>query len=146
EKPVDNTYRYVVIEDGVNIRKSPTTASSILGKYQKGQVLQAKKELSNGWLQIKFNGETAYVSMDYVKKQKKAQNPLEESDIHAYNYFVDTTTLNVRMAPSITAKIIDQVYRGQQLDVTKEIYGWYEIEYEGTTAYVSVGYIRIERK
>lgn len=149
EKPAEKTDVYVVTTDGLNVREKASTSSKRLGQYNKGDRVDAVKELSSGWLQINYKGETAFVSMDYVKKEKQtdATPPQEEEgSLYDYHYYVTATTLNVRIAPSTSAMVIDRVYRNNQVKVVKESYGWYEIEHKGTTAYVSSGYIEKRRK
>jgi uncharacterized YkwD family protein len=50
----------------LNVRSMPSTSGAIRGTLVKNQVVPVTQVLSNGWVQIVFNGKTAYVSGKYV--------------------------------------------------------------------------------
>lgn len=52
-----------------------------------------------------------------------------------------TTAVNVRSAPSTSAKIVGDLYRGQTVTATAEAKGWTTITYKGKPAYVSSAYL-----
>ncbi len=49
----------------LNIRKEPSTDSEILGRFDTGAVVDVVS-VSDGWAQIRYQGETAYVSAQYI--------------------------------------------------------------------------------
>ena len=67
-------------------------------------------------------------------------------DINA-DYYITASELMVRTDFSVDASIIGTLYRGEQVRVLGEVtkggqdYGWYKIQYQGSTAYVSDQYV-----
>lgn len=69
----------VVAIDNCNIRTEPNTDSdeNIIGSLYVGDTATKTGETDDGWTIIDFNGETAYVSSDYVTTPEEAQQMLE---------------------------------------------------------------------
>lgn len=68
--------------DGVNVRSSYSTSSSVLGSLSKNESLKrtgVAKKAVNGitWSKVKYNGQTAYVSSSYLTKTKPATTSTE---------------------------------------------------------------------
>lgn len=49
----------------LNVRREPTTEGELLGQLVYGMAVEVL-ETANGWCRIEYQGETAYISMDYV--------------------------------------------------------------------------------
>ncbi len=57
---------YVCVASSLNVRSAPTTASSVIGSISYGSTVTVIS--GNGsWAQINYNGNTGYVSMDYLE-------------------------------------------------------------------------------
>lgn len=56
----------VATASDINIRKSASADGTKIGTAQEGDQFQLVEELSDGWTEILFNGQTAYVKSDYV--------------------------------------------------------------------------------
>lgn len=55
---------------------------------------------------------------------------------------VDATTLNVRVAPSMGAGVMGQLYNGQQINIITKTGGqWFKIDYNGAIGYVHADYV-----
>ena len=68
--------KYIVTtqSSNLNVRKEPNTTCAIVGKLAKGTEVDVDS-IENGWGKISFNGETAYVSADYITiKEVKASD------------------------------------------------------------------------
>lgn len=68
--------------DGVNVRSSYSTSSSVLGSLSKNESLKrtgVAKKAVNGitWSKVKYNGKTAYVSSAYLTKTKPVTTSTE---------------------------------------------------------------------
>lgn len=61
------TTQYRVIASELNIRKSPTMASPVVGLLKRGQTVQVFK-ISDGWAHIKSTSRTVFVNAKYIKK------------------------------------------------------------------------------
>ena len=56
----------IVDTDYLNVRVEPLASSTKLGILTEGQVIEVI-EISDGWCKIKYNGQVAYVSAEFVK-------------------------------------------------------------------------------
>lgn len=116
---------HTVEADSLRVRTGPSTSNGILGLVTEGQNLQVTGE-QQGWYEIDYNGQTAYVSKDYVSTT---------------SYTVTVSSLRVRIGPSNSHTVIGHVQKGQEVTVVSELEHWYKINYNGQTAYVSKDYI-----
>jgi uncharacterized protein YvpB len=124
---------YTVTATNLNVRSGAGTSHSKIGSLPKGSSVQVVHKLSNGWYQISYKGSTAYVSGQYVK----------ESGSTTSAYTVTASLLNVRSGPGTNHSRIGQVKQGTTLQVIQRMSnGWYQISYNGKTAYVSGDYVR----
>ena len=58
----------VTADSGLNIRAEASTDGEILGLAENGQRLALMLEdPQNGWYQVQYNGQTAFVSADYAE-------------------------------------------------------------------------------
>ncbi len=64
----------------LNLRAEPTTNADKLDKVSQGEVLEVIATLSEGWTEVLYNGQTAYVSSDFVKVMDEDDLP-DLSDI-----------------------------------------------------------------
>jgi spore germination cell wall hydrolase CwlJ-like protein/SH3-like domain-containing protein len=55
-----------ILEDSIRVRKSPSTDAGVWGLAEKDEVYNAN-QVVDGWAEINFEGETGYVSTDFVK-------------------------------------------------------------------------------
>ena len=55
-----------VTADDVNVRKSASSEGTRIGTAQAGDQYQLVEELSDGWTEIIYNGQTGYIKSDYV--------------------------------------------------------------------------------
>ena len=55
-----------ITADDINIRKSASTDGTKIGTAQSGDRYQLVEQLDDGWTEIIYNGQTAYVKSDYV--------------------------------------------------------------------------------
>lgn len=53
----------------VNIRRRPSTKSSVIGKLEKGMSIQMVGKKS-GWCSVKYKGRTSYISAKYLKTRR----------------------------------------------------------------------------
>ena len=91
---------YVEATTDVNIRKESNTDSEILNTLNKGQKLETTRLLDNGWYEVIYNGEKAFIIKEYVKEitEEKISNPFNkivmfngESNIYSKdNKIIDT--------------------------------------------------------
>ncbi len=117
----------------VNFRTGPSTSSDVIEKLSEGVEVELVST-ENGWCQIIYNGQTGYVSADYVCVDGEA--------VQNSRGIVIGSCVNVRSGPSTNYDIVMKVYAGAILDLLDEKDGWYSISYNGKTGYISNDYVR----
>lgn len=129
--PETSTHNFTVQADILHVRTGPSTTDKILGHVMQGDAVKVLGEVQ-GWYQVQYNGQTAYVSKDFVKES--AAKP--DND-----YKVTVSSLRVRTGPSTNHDVIGGLSRGEVVEILGEVQDWYKISYEGQTAYVSKDYV-----
>lgn len=69
----EKNYR-VISPTNLNIRKSASISSEILGTLQSGQEIEVKS-VNNGWAKVKFEGKNGYVLSEYITPIQGAYSP-----------------------------------------------------------------------
>ncbi|MFC5773098.1 C40 family peptidase [Ectobacillus antri] len=113
--------------DSLRVRTGPSTSHGVIDLVNSGQSLQITGE-TDDWYQVDYNGQTAYVSKDFVVKTTP-------------QYTVNVSSLRVRTGPSTNHSIIGSLSKGQEIEVLGEALDWYKISYNGQTGYVSKDFI-----
>lgn len=77
----ESTVWLEALSDGINIRKSSSADGTRIGSAAAGDRFQLVEELDDGWSEIIFNGQSAYVKSEYFTKvqSEEAQTETEES-------------------------------------------------------------------
>lgn len=145
------TGTYTVNVSSLNVRTGPSTSHTVLGSVNKGKTVQVVGEVQD-WFKINFNGGTGYVSKDFVTKggsavsnetQKPTTNNNNTTTVQTGgSYVVNTGALKVRTGPATYNAVIGGVTQGKVLNVTGAENGWYKINHNGRTGYVSADYVK----
>ncbi len=147
------------IAEDVNVRTSPSTSASILGKAKKGQVFVTSGKTGD-WYIIKFNNATGYIHKDFMQGSllqylpsltvpiastattAQAQIKSGSSNIYAV---VNATSLNLREAPSMEGQLLKSLPEGYNLTVNGYENGWIKVTDDtNTSGYVSVDYVTLK--
>ncbi len=64
----ENTVYLEAASDNINIRKSSSADGTRIGSASKGDRFQLVEELSDGWSEIIYNGQSAYVKAEYFNR------------------------------------------------------------------------------
>ncbi|MDF9447578.1 enterotoxin EntFM [Bacillus toyonensis] len=146
------TGTYTVNVSSLNVRTGPSTSHTVLGSVNKGKTVQVVGEVQD-WFKINFNGGTGYVSKDFVTKggsavSNETQKPTTNNNNNTTtvqtggSYVVNTGALKVRTGPATYNAVIGGVTNGKVLNVTGAENGWYKINHNGRTGYVSADYVK----
>jgi len=135
----------VVIGQDVAFRKAPSTDSDVISRLSYGTYVQIlKTNVDAQWHQVKYDGKTGYISRMYVSLDSSL-------DGYQLNYVATIVNcdsdVNVRSGPTTDSKIIGVAKKGAQLTIIPQdtlTEGWYQVEYNGQTAYVYAKYLDIE--
>ena len=76
----------MVTTDALNVRSSWSADSKILGTVRYGADLNVTGLCENGWVQILYKGETAYVSGDYVTDYQEVDHNASEGAVEIANF------------------------------------------------------------
>ncbi|MGN4444214.1 SH3 domain-containing protein [Bacillus cereus group sp. MYBK79-1] len=132
---------YIVDATSLRVRTGPAIYHSVIGGVLNGQALQVTG-VENGWLKIKHNGKTGYVSSEYVNFVKggtpsipEISNPYTGATVG--DYYVNVSVLNVRSGAGTNHGILGALSKGIKVQVLFEKNGWLKINYNGKNGYVS---------
>ena len=121
---------FTVLCRKLNVRAGAGTQFEKIGSLHRGEVVKGK-DLGNGWIEIEYEGRTAYISAQYV-------------EMHSADCEKDVTVicrkLNVRTGAGTEYRKIGSVTRGEVLCVVSESNGWYEVLYQDGTAWICAKY------
>ena len=141
-RTVNKTGKVVNISSSLNIRSGAGTGYSIVGTLYNGQTVNIL-EKSGDWYHISHNGVTGYVSAQYLQEiasgSSSNEGAISSGEGVVYNI---TTNLRVRAAASTNSLVLGYLYNGDRVKILGASNGWTQIEYKGTTGYVSSEYIR----
>ena len=124
-----------------NVHRTPS--GDILTQMQSGAQVYILGEVGD-WYKIKYNNNEAFISKQYVDTTNSASstsNNENNSNVTAESFtgYVTASALNVRTGAWGT--IVGTLYKGDEVKVIGKSGDWYQIEYNGTTRYVSAKYI-----
>ncbi len=111
----------------VNVRSAAGTSASVVTQIDKGTsytVLGCEGD----WIKISCGGTEGYVSSDYFA--------VTQADGK-----VTGNSVNIRSASNTSSSVVGQADNGQSVTVVGAENGFYKINYNGTTAYISADYV-----
>ena len=132
-----------VVEGCLNVREEATTDSDIVGKMTNHDACEILAE-DGEWTQIKSGKVKGYVKSEYLITGDEALAVAEEEITTVAT--VNTTTLRVRKKPSTDSSILALVGEGEDLVVQEEKNGWYKVEVDDQTGFISGDYVEISEK
>ncbi len=125
----------------VNLRSGPGTTYSIVAVLVKDRALTVTAEV-NGWYRVDFNGSEAYIDKSLLTLSPDAVIPSGTIDISGTGT-VTGAVVNVRSGPGTGYSVVGQVTAGRSYPVSGESNGWYKINFNGMTAYISASYMKV---
>ncbi|USK53881.1 SH3 domain-containing protein [Cytobacillus solani] len=136
-----------ITSNSLNIRSEPSLNGSIIGKLNAGDKVKILSQ-KNGWTEISYSGNHAWVSSQYVEvdggnAEIKEQTPQESSKSSKPGTgTVTATTLTVRSKGSLNGKAIGSVSMGQTFTILEEANNWVKIEFKkGSYGWVANWYL-----
>ena len=125
----------------LNIRKSGSTDSEIVGKMKKGNIATVVEKGSE-WTKVKSGNVTGYVKNDYLVFDNEIEDYAKENVKQVAE--VKTETLRVREKASTDSDIIDLVSEGDTYTVKKTDDELFQVKVDGETGYVSKDYAEVD--
>lgn len=111
----------------LNVRTGPSTSYPKIGILEQGDQIVIT-DVKDGWYEIDFNNQKAWVAGDYVKKQTE-ETKENENNPTTIKAKVTATVLNVRESGSLNGKVIDQITQNTSVEIHKEENDWAYISY-----------------
>lgn len=128
-----NSSSYKVNADVLHVRAGSSTSHDIISRVYNGQSLNVIGE-ENGWYKINMNGQTGFVSGEFVSKHGASNSNVSTT---GGKNKVTADVLRVRTAPNTSSSVSGRVYEGQTLNVIGQENGWVKINHNGQVGYVS---------
>lgn len=123
--------------DALRMRAEPNTESEILLTAAAGDrvlLLETSEQADGVWYKVNCNLTEGWMRSDYL-------DAAESMDCELGTAVVNVTLLNFRKTPSTDAAVIGSLAEGAQLNVVGLENGWFKVEYEGQTGYISGEYV-----
>lgn len=117
----------------LNVRPGPGTEQDPLGTVEVGTVLPYTG-MKDGWYQVEYDGQTGYVSGDYIQV-------LGDAPAGTVKLLTADAAVNVRSGPDAGSEILTTVEAGAKMVAVGLSDGWYQIRYNAGRGYVSANYV-----
>ena len=143
----------------VNLRKSATTSSSILGAIPKGTTVTVT-EVIGTWGKVTYNGKEGYFGLKYAKLiSADADNvefvetetmgedewiQLPSTDKYTKGNYITTSKLNLRAEPTTSSSKLLQMPLGSKIQILEVKNGWGRLIYDGKEGWCSLEYCKFE--
>lgn len=124
-----------VTASALNMRSEASTTSSVVTCLPKGTVVLVTGT-QDGWYKVWYQGQSGYMSDDYISFASTAQANFGTGTIQG-------TGVRVRSGPSTGDAIVATVNTGTTMSVTGVSGSWYQVSYNGSTAYVNGSYLNL---
>lgn len=122
--------------DDINVRAQNNVSATVLGGISAGCAITEIGYTSDGWIQISYQGATAYVSADFVSEKKPVIVKSMSGTMYA------TTEVYVRSSAGTDGAILGSLSTGNTVSVSGYTdNNWIRITYNGHTGYVSSDYL-----
>ncbi len=121
-----DSYAVVYNTESLNVRTGPSTAYQWLGSVAQGEWVQVTGESGN-WYQVVTvaEGISGYMSKNFLKTYEGGYAGM--SNTATVSNPVSTHWLNLRVAPSYTAEVLEIFYNGTQCNILDRLDGWYYV-------------------
>ncbi len=129
------------VSNYLNIRDKANEDGKIIGKLVKNAGCKIIS-IEDGWARIKSGKVNGYVNADYLITGKEAEE-LAKVVGSKTAVVINTSSLRVRLEPSMDAKTLTLIPRAEELEVLEELDGWVKVEVDRDEGFVSKEYVEI---
>lgn len=144
--PDSNTSAYsrYVTASSLNVRSGASMSASVVGSYKEGTKVTCYGT-SGSWTKVKYNGETRYVSTQYLSTKApssgSSSSSFTETSTTTYTRYVTASSLNVRSGASTSSSVVGTYREGTKVTCYGTSGSWTKVKYNGVTRYVSTQYL-----
>lgn len=125
-----------VTGDGLRLREEPNTSCTVLTTLDTGTCVVVLEDAQDGWYKVSYQDKTGYLSADYVEVSTQL-----DADLGNGKVTTEGSSLNVRSGPGTENGKVMSLYNNSVVRITGIENGWYKIEHNGQTGYVSSDYL-----
>ncbi|ETI66962.1 SH3 domain-containing protein [Neobacillus vireti] len=132
----------VVNGDTLNVRKEPSSSSTMVGKLTKGTTVTIYSK-QNNWMEVGFSSLRGWVSAEFIDTSASPpSNDTAKKQSSGMNGTVTAGSLSVRSGASLDSGIIGSVSLGQSFTILEEFNNWAKIEFKsGSFGWVAGWYL-----
>ena len=139
EVPAGTTATVNTASDALNLRQSPSTASTVLRTIPKGATVELLQRGAE-WCQVRYQGVSGYVATRYLAFGGQSggdSTPIKETAT------VSTSGggLNLRETASTAARVLTSIPNGASVGVLERGDSWCRVQWNGQTGYVMAQYL-----
>lgn len=132
----------VYTKDSCNVRESYSTSSKKITKLEKGVAVKRTGIGDNGWSKIEYNGQTAYISTQFVTTEKPADSSFKTVNETMYA----KQSCNLRKSWSTESEKAGYLDEGEEITrVGIGDNGWSKIKYNGQEVYIATRLLTSEK-
>lgn len=134
------------VESGnLNVRAEASTSGKVVGKMPKGSACEVLENFPEiGWAHIKSGEVEGYVSTEFLLMGPDAK--LRANELVRTVVVADTDGLRVRDEASTNGAVFTQVPEGEEMDYVDTLEGWYKVDIDGDSVFVSAEYSHVEER
>lgn len=119
-------------------------SASVVGSYKEGTKVTCYGT-SGSWTKVKYDGETRYVSTQYLSTKApssgSSSSSFTETSTTTYTRYVTASSLNVRSGASTSSSVVGTYREGTKVTCYGTSGSWTKVKYNGVTRYVSTQYL-----
>lgn len=138
----------VTAQDGLRLRAAASTTSQSITLLPSGSQLDVLEAVGDAWYRVRADEKTGYVSSKYVSAaatqapvaDTAPEQPQEQTNACGT---VSAATLNVRSGPGTSYEKVATLSSGAQVEILEMLDGWYHIQADPVTGYVSSQYVTV---
>ena len=118
----------------LRLRSEPSTASSVVTMLDKSVAVAILDDSTDGWYKISYNGNTGYVSADYLN--------VDQDNLFTTYGRINSEGVNVRSGASTDSSVLATIEADAIVTVNGLVDGWYDVTCEyGTEGYIRSDYV-----
>ncbi len=120
--------------DGLRIRKGPGTDYPVVSILQNNTQVEIIGQ-SGSWVEVETSSGKGFISQEYIR-----------TNSHSPSFGrITADSVHLRSAPSLSADILGKIKKGSSVEIIKEENGWTNIQYQGSSYWISSQYITQKR-
>lgn len=136
-----------VTASSLKLRKEPSLEGEVLYGISKDAKVEIIEKTDDKWYKVKYNGDTGYVSAEYIKTEDVVATPEpvvtsrpevteEPTETDETKIYENSNEIDVYILPVINSSIINKIEVGKQVNIIKKMNKWAYIESESIYGWI----------